>query len=88
MTEDDRDKRQAWWRLLAYVFVVVAISCFLLILNVGIVYTLFAGVAQFTLQESYAQKVGQFLLFIGPFLLLFPEWYVYDVFIGPRSLRS
>jgi hypothetical protein len=80
--------RQALWRLAAYVAMTFLVSGVLLLLNVGIVYTVFAGLAQYTLDETYAQKIGQFVLFIGPFLLLFPEWYIYDVLIAPSRQRS
>ncbi len=80
--------RQALWRLAAYVVMIFLVSGVLLLLNVGIVYAVFAGLAQYTLDETYAQKIGQFVLFIGPFLLLFPEWYIYDVLIAPSRQRS
>ncbi len=70
-------------RLAVYIFVTILISSILLILNVGVVYALFTWVSRASLSEEYAQKIGQFVLFTGPFLLLFPEWLIYDSLVSP-----
>lgn len=82
-----RAHRRAGLKLAAYVLATVFISSVLLIVNVGVVYTLFAGVAQLVVRESYSQKLGQFILFVGPFLLLFPEWLVYDILVSPSRYK-
>jgi hypothetical protein len=60
----------------------------LLILNVGVVYAVFTWVSRATLSEQYAQKVGQLVLFTGPFLLLFPEWLIYDFLASPLRHKN
>ncbi len=80
---DQKLQAKALWRLAAYIVMTVLVSAALLILNVGVVYTLFATVAQQMLKEVYAQKLSQFVLFTGPFLLLFPEWLIYDHLVSP-----
>ena len=75
-------------RLAVYVFVTILISSILLILNVGIVYAIFTWASRATLSEQYAQKIGQFVLFTGPFLLLFPEWLIYDSLASPSRYKN
>ena len=70
-------------QLALYVFVTMLISCVALILNVGLIYALYTGIAQYAISEAYSKKIGQFVLLIGPFMLLFPEWLVYDILVAP-----
>jgi hypothetical protein len=80
---DPRIHRRAVRRLGVYVLTTMLISAFLLILNVGVVYTLFSAYAQRWLPEVFSQRVSQFVMFTGPFLLLIPEWLVYDRLVSP-----
>ncbi len=71
------------WHLAIYVFVTMLVSCVALIINVGLIYALYTGIAQFVITEAYSKKLGQLVLLIGPFMLLFPEWLVYDILAAP-----
>ncbi len=80
---DDSQRRKAVWKLVAYLVVTMLASSVALILNVGIVYGLYTNLAQFALSEDYAKRLGQLILLLGPFLLLFPEWLLFDLLVTP-----
>lgn len=82
--KDNQNHGAAVARLALYVLATIVISSVLLILNVGVVYAVFASIASATLSGDTARYVGQFVLFTGPFLLLFPEWLLYDLLVSPR----
>jgi hypothetical protein len=80
---DPKIHRRAMRRLGVYILATILVSAFLLILNVGVVYTLFGAVAQRWLPEIFSKKVSQFVMFTVPVLLLIPEWLVYDRLVSP-----
>jgi hypothetical protein len=86
LADDENDDpvavRRARRALALYIAGFIFVSSLLLILNVGMVYSLYTGIAIF-LTESFAQQIGQLLLLIGPFALLFLEWYLYDLLRQP-----
>jgi hypothetical protein len=79
----DTEGRRAIGRLALYVLLTVAVSCIALLFNVGLIYALYTGVAQFAINEAYSKRIGQLVLLVGPFLLLFPEWMFYDMLVAP-----
>ncbi len=83
LSSDDIEGRRANWYLVIYVVVTMLVSCVALIINVGLVYALYTGIAQFVVAEAYSKQLGQFVLLLGPFLLLFPEWLLYDILVSP-----
>jgi hypothetical protein len=74
--------RRARRALALYIAGFILVSSLLLVLNVGMVYSLYTGIAIF-IPESFARQIGQLLLLIGPFMLLFLEWYLYDLIRQP-----
>lgn len=82
-TAHDAAGRRAFGYLAIYVFATMIVSCLALVVNVGIVYALYSGIAPFVFHETYSKQIGQFVLLLGPFLLLFPEWLLYDILISP-----
>ncbi len=83
----DSKGRRALQHLAFYVFLTMLVSCVALIINVALIYALYTGIAQVAINEAYSKKIGQFVLLIGPFLLLFPEWLVYDILVAPFRQR-
>ena len=79
----DLEGRRALRYLALYVFVTMLVSCIALIVNVGLIYALYTGVAQYMITEAYSKKIGQLVLLLGPFMLLFPEWLLYDILVAP-----
>lgn len=83
LPSDDFEGRRAIWNLVIYVVATMLLSSVALIINVGLVYALYTGIAQFIVAEAYSKQLGQFILLLGPFLLLFPEWLLYDILVSP-----
>lgn len=79
--------RRARRFLAIYILGYVILSSLLLLLNVGMVYSLYSGLA-ILIPESFSKQIGQLVLLLGPFLLLFLEWYLYDLLTQPfRTYR-
>jgi len=74
--------RKARRALALYIAGFIFVSSLLLILNIGMVYSLYTGIA-FFIPETFSKQIGQLLLLIGPFALLFLEWYLYDLLRQP-----
>jgi hypothetical protein len=85
--EDPVEKRRVDRKLSLYLFIFIVVSGILFILNVGMVYSFYSGVAVY-IPETYSVQVGQLVLLLGPFSLLFLEWYLYDLLIEPFRRRS
>ena len=66
------------WRLAVYIFVTVFASVALLAVNMGMVYLVFTS-----LRGNFPELVvvygGQLFLYTGPFMLLFLEWWLWDI---------
>ena len=75
------DDRRATRRLALYIIVTLLASCFMLVFNVGMVYSLYSSIA-IVIPENISKQVGQLILLFGPFVLLFPEWMLYDVLVA------
>jgi hypothetical protein len=82
VNDDPVAVRRARRALGLYIAGFIFVSSLLLILNVGMVYSLYSGIAIF-IPETFARQIGQLLLLIGPFMLLFVEWYLYDLLRHP-----
>lgn len=80
-TEQDL-ARKSLWQLFLYVIFVSIVSSVLLVINVGMVYSIYTEAAQY-IPENLSQQIGQLVLLVFPFAILFLEWYLYDLLIGP-----
>lgn len=80
-------ENRAVWKLALYVFGVVVVSTMMLAVNAGMIFGLFHGVASYLPGFPGIDQLMQLIVFIAPFLLLYLEWYVWDV-ISARRLRS
>lgn len=86
-TTNQTTETRAVWKLAFYVFGVVVISTVLLAINAGMIFGLFHGVASYLPGFPGIDQLMQLIVFIAPFLLLYLEWYVWDV-VSARRLRS
>ncbi len=85
MAAENEQATKSWgsgWRLGLYIFGTTLISCLALIANMGFMYVIFTGVVGY-IYEPVALYVGQFILYVGPYLLLFLEWRLWDSMADP-----
>jgi hypothetical protein len=82
VNDDPVAVRRARRALALYLAGFIFVSCILLILNVGMVYSLYTGIA-ILIPDPFAKQIGQLLLLVGPFILLFVEWYLFDLIRHP-----
>jgi hypothetical protein len=81
--------QKAGWRLAAYLTLTVLMSCIALAVNVGLIYFVFTLVASYDyFQQSVIYYGGQFVLYVGPFLLLFLQWWLWDTLIDPFRTKK
>ncbi len=76
---------QSWgagWRLASYILLTTVVSCLALVVNMGMIYVLFMSLAGFV-SEPVALYGGQFMLYVGPYMLLFLEWRLWDSIADP-----
>ncbi|MCU0706746.1 MAG: hypothetical protein MUF23_00480 [Pirellula sp.] len=89
--ERDSDRNQeakAVWKLSAYVFGVVLISVLLLAINAGMVFGL-ASVLEARYQTvPLIEQISQYSIYVFPIILLYFEWYAWDVLSSTRRRRQ
>jgi len=76
---DSRTENRAVLRLVIYVFGLILVSSFLLALNTGMFFALSQGVRSLLPDMDGISQLVQFANFIGPVVLLYLEWYAWDV---------
>jgi hypothetical protein len=84
---DVRTENRAVLRLVIYVFGVILVSSFLLALNTGMFFALSQGIKSLLPSMDGISQLIQFANYIGPIILLYLEWYAWDV-ISSRRLPS
>ncbi len=72
-------------KLSAYIFWVVLVSMGLLLLNAGLVFGLAKAVEEALPNVPLIGPLSQFSIFILPILLLYLEWYVWDILSSGRN---
>ena len=82
-----RTENRAVLRLVIYVFGVILVSCFLLALNTGMFFALSQGIKSLLPSMDGISQLIQYANYIGPIILLYLEWYAWDV-ISSRRLPS
>jgi hypothetical protein len=80
-------ERRALRRLIAYVFGLVVISSFLLAVNTGMIFGLTQAIRTLIPEWAGNSQVFQFINYICPMILLYLEWYAWDV-ISARQMHS
>lgn len=87
--ESDYDRKienQASFRLSVYVLGFVIISSVLLAINTWMIFSLAQGISKLLPQIPNSSILVQLLIFIGPMVLLFLEWFAWDVIYANRAL--
>ena len=85
--ESDYDRKlenRSAFRLSVYVLGFVIISAVLLVINTWMIFSLAQGIAKLLQQIPYISILVQLLIFIGPMVLLFLEWFAWDVIYANR----
>ena len=84
---DPKTENRAAFLLAVYVLWFVLVSAGLLAINTWMIYSLAQGTARL-LPEMYAITIlVQLMIFIGPMVLLYLEWFVWDVIFSQRIGR-
>ncbi len=81
---DPRIENRAAVKLAIYILWFVVLSSFLLAINTWMIYSLAQGTAKLLPQLPVVSILVQLLNFIGPMVLLFLEWYAWDVIFANR----
>jgi hypothetical protein len=86
-TAKDQDRaieRRAVWQLALYTLMVTLISICMLALNAGLVFGLAKALGESLQFLPLIGPMTQFAIFVVPILLLFLEWYVWDILSSAR----
>ena len=70
--------------LTGYILFVICVSSLLFIFNMGIVYALTRGIESRFSETFGIAGIVQFLLFVLPVILVFAEWYLWDILLAKR----
>ena len=82
---DPKTENRAALLLASYVLYFVLVSAVLLAINTWMIYSLAQGTAKL-LPEIFGVAIFvQLLIFIGPMVLLYLEWFAWDVVYAQRS---
>ncbi|MFN7732521.1 MAG: hypothetical protein ACK5OB_11505 [Pirellula sp.] len=86
-TAQDKDRaieRRAVWQLALYTLMITLISICMLALNAGLVFGLAKALGESLQFLPLIGPMTQFAIFVAPILLLFLEWYVWDILSSAR----
>jgi sterol desaturase/sphingolipid hydroxylase (fatty acid hydroxylase superfamily) len=81
-----RIENRAVFKLVLFVLVTVLVSIIALTVNIGMMYALAEATFPDKSEIPFAPKLKQLTILLGP-VLLFLEWYVWDVFTAGRTRR-
>lgn len=79
---------RAVWKLAAYIFGVVFVSIVLLALNAGMVFALASVLEDRFETVPWIEHMTQYAIYLFPVILLYLEWYSWDVLSSTRRRRS
>ena len=88
---DPKIENRAVFRLALYIGWFVLVSTLLLTINTWMIYSLALGVAKIFANIPGISILSQLLIFIGPMVLLYLEWFAWDVIYSQfyaRRLRT
>lgn len=93
LTQEQREERRAVRQLLWYIFREMLISVFLLAVNAGMVFGLVQALGSVfpsldISDEITPSALPQLVIYIVPVLLLFLEWYAWDILASGWRKRS
>ncbi len=81
---DSRNENGAVLRLMIYVFGLIVVSCFLLALNTGMFFALTQELRSVLPELDGLSQLIQLANYICPVILLYLEWYAWDVLSSRR----
>ncbi len=81
---DPKTENRAVVRLALYILWFVLVSSLLLSINTWMIYALSQGVAKLLPYNSGISILVQLVIFIGPMVLLYLEWFAWDVIYAHR----
>jgi hypothetical protein len=84
---DPKMENRAAFRLALYVFWFVLISSLMLAINTWMIFALSQGTAKLLPNFEGIAFALQALIFIGPMVLLYLEWFAWDVVFAQLSRR-
>jgi len=80
-------ENRAVFRLALYIGWFVLVSALLLAINTWMIYSLALGVAKIFASVPGISILSQLLIFIGPMVLLYLEWFAWDVIYSQFHAR-
>jgi hypothetical protein len=93
LTQEQREERRAARQLLWYIFREIVVSIILLAINAGMVFGLVQALGNVfpsldVSDEITPSALPQLVIYIVPVLLLFLEWYAWDILASSWRKRS
>lgn len=76
--------RKAVWKLGGYILGIALVSTILCMMNTGMVFALAKGLETKLPEFPGSNQIMQFMLAVVPVLLLFAEWYAWDILTTRR----
>ena len=84
---DPKNENRDVFRLSLYIGWFVLVSAFLLTINTWMIYSWALGVAKVFSKLPGIEILSQLLIFIGPMVLLYLEWFAWDVIYSQFHAR-
>ena len=84
---DPKIENRAVFRLVLYIGWFVLVSAFLLTINTWMIFSWALGVAKIFAELPGISILSQLLIFIGPMVLLYLEWFAWDVIYSQFNAR-
>lgn len=84
---DPKAENRAAFRLALYAILLVVVSSILLAINTWMIYGLSQGTSKLLPDIEGVTFALQLLIFIGPMVLLYLEWFAWDVLYAQVSSR-
>ncbi len=84
---DSKAENRAAFRLALYAIWLVIVSSLLLAINTWMIFALSQGIAKLLPDVEGVTFALQLLIFIGPMVLLYLEWFAWDVLAQTKGKR-
>jgi hypothetical protein len=82
-----QNENRAVFKLVLYILGVILVSALMLAVNTGLVFSLAQGIATLLPEMIGVPQFVQLIIFVGPVVLLYLEWYVWDVMVVRKVRR-
>ena len=81
---NSQNENKAVRKLVLYIFGIVLISTLMLAFNTGLIFSLAFGLKNFLPAFPGSNEFIQLIIYLGPVILLYFEWYAWDVLTSGR----